>query len=45
MLQFFNLLSGTGTVSTFLEWFILYMVAFPEVQERFHDDIRYFHAK
>ena len=30
---------GTDTVSTFLEWFVLYMVAFPEVQERFHDDV------
>ena len=32
--------TGTDTVSTFLEWFILYMVAFPEVQEKFHEDIR-----
>ena len=30
---------GTDTVSTFLEWFVLYLVAFPEVQEKFHDDV------
>ena len=26
-------------MSTFLEWFVLYLVAFPEVQEKFHDDV------
>ena len=31
---------GTDTVSTFLEWFILYMVAYPEVQEKFFDEVR-----
>ena len=31
--------SGTDTVSTFLEWFTLYMVAYPEVQEKFHAEV------
>jgi cytochrome P450 len=31
---------GTDTVSSFLEWFILYMVAFPDVQEKVADEIR-----
>ena len=31
--------SGTDTVSTFLEWFILYMVAYPGVQEKFYDEV------
>ena len=26
-------------MSTFLEWFTLYMVAYPEVQERFHAEV------
>ena len=28
------LLAGTDTVSAFLEWFVLYMTAFPDVQEK-----------
>ncbi len=26
-------------MSTFLEWFILYIMLFPDVQERFHDEV------
>ena len=33
------LLAGTDTVSAFLEWFVLYMTAFPDVQEKFFREI------
>ena len=34
-----SFISGTDTVSTFLEWFTLYMVAFPEVQEKLYAEV------
>ena len=33
-------LSGTDTVSTFLEWSLYYMVAFPEVHDRLQEEIK-----
>ena len=39
MLQQSFISSGTDTVSTFLEWFTLYMVAFPEVQEKLYAEV------
>ena len=30
----FYYFSGTDTVASFLEWFVLYMTAFPEIQEK-----------
>ena len=33
------LLAGTDTVSAFLEWFIMYMTAFPEVQEKCNREV------
>ena len=31
--------SGTDTVSAFVEWFTLYMAAFPDVQEKVHAEV------
>ena len=33
-------LAGTDTAASFLEWFVLYMTAFPEVQERCFEEIK-----
>ena len=33
------LLAGTDTVSAFLEWFVLYMTVFPDVQEKCFEEI------
>ena len=33
------LLAGTDTVSAFLEWFVMYMTAFPDVQEKCFEEI------
>ena len=33
------LFAGTDTVSAFLEWFVMYMVAFPDVQEKCHEEL------
>merc|ERR1712241_599661 len=33
------LLAGTDTVSAFIEWFVLYMTVFPDVQEKCFKDI------
>ena len=30
---------GTDTVSAFVEWFTLYMAAFPDVQEKVHAEV------
>ena len=33
------LLAGTDTVSAFLEWFLVYMTAFPDVQEKCNQEV------
>ena len=33
------LLAGTDTVSAFLEWFVMYMTAFPDVQEKCNREV------
>jgi len=33
------LLAGTDTVSAFLEWFVMYMTAFPDVQEKCNAEV------
>ena len=33
------LFAGTDTVSAFLEWFIMYMTAFQDVQEKCHEEL------
>ena len=33
------LLAGTDTVSAFIEWFVLYMTVFPDVQEKCFNEI------
>ena len=33
------MISGTDTVATFLEWCILYMIKYPEIQELLYNDI------
>jgi len=33
------LLAGTDTVSAFLEWFLMYMTAFPDVQEKCNQEV------
>ena len=33
------LLAGTDTVSAFIEWFVLYMTVFPDVQEKCFKEI------
>ena len=33
------LFAGTDTVSAFLEWFVMYMIAFPDVQGKCHEEL------
>ena len=33
------LMAGTDTVAAFLEWFLMYMTAFPDVQEKCSEEI------
>ena len=33
------LMAGTDTVAAFLEWFLMYMTAFPDVQEKCFEEI------
>ena len=33
------LFAGTDTVSAFLEWFVMYMTAFQDVQEKCHEEL------
>ena len=35
-----HLLSGTETVAAFLEWSVLYLIKYPEIQERVFEDIK-----
>ena len=33
------LFAGTDTISAFLEWFVMYMTAFQDVQEKCHEEL------